>query len=320
MENQNFRSYLPSKKVATLAAVIGIGLVSFIAVNYSQTISGVFDQSGQNNSSETKSIASQQRTDEDSDGLSNWQEKLWGTDSNNSDTDGDGTPDGREVELNRDPTIPAPDDSLGSISQRQDKSTSSETVTERIGQEVLPKALVLAAAKQDGESVTRNDLDRISESIANKTNLNDLKLSDSSEITVVTNSSPQFVEKYFDNLNKSLRKVRNSNRESPIQIIAQAQQEGNPESVDLSSYVLRHKQVVNELKNINVPRPFKGFHLESLQAMERKLYSLRRMNNIAEDPVGAVLGVKEYKKARESDIEATKILNNTLQEYAQSIQ
>ena len=51
-------------------------------------------------------------SDDDGDGLSNGDELVWGTDSNNPDTDGDGYLDGEEVAANHDPTKAAPDDLL----------------------------------------------------------------------------------------------------------------------------------------------------------------------------------------------------------------
>lgn len=50
--------------------------------------------------------------DDDGDGLNNADEAIWGTDRNNSDTDGDGFLDGQEVTAGHNPTIPAPNDTL----------------------------------------------------------------------------------------------------------------------------------------------------------------------------------------------------------------
>lgn len=50
--------------------------------------------------------------DSDADGLTNADEKLWGTNPNNIDTDGDGFKDGEEVQSNHNPTIPSPNDKL----------------------------------------------------------------------------------------------------------------------------------------------------------------------------------------------------------------
>lgn len=50
--------------------------------------------------------------DADQDGLLDWEEELYGSDPNNPDTDDDGTNDGDEIDLKRDPTVPAPNDPL----------------------------------------------------------------------------------------------------------------------------------------------------------------------------------------------------------------
>lgn len=50
--------------------------------------------------------------DDDHDGLINADEKTWGTDSQNPDTDGDGYKDGEEVVARHNPTIAAPNDKL----------------------------------------------------------------------------------------------------------------------------------------------------------------------------------------------------------------
>jgi len=50
--------------------------------------------------------------DSDCDGLTNAEEKLYGTDPNNPDTDGDGYSDGVEVKSGYDPLKPAPGDKI----------------------------------------------------------------------------------------------------------------------------------------------------------------------------------------------------------------
>lgn len=50
--------------------------------------------------------------DDDGDGLSNADERLWGTSATNPNTDGDGFKDGEEVAARHNPTIPGPNDAL----------------------------------------------------------------------------------------------------------------------------------------------------------------------------------------------------------------
>lgn len=50
--------------------------------------------------------------DDDGDGLSNADERVWGTSPTNADTDGDGFQDGAEIAARHNPTIPGPNDAL----------------------------------------------------------------------------------------------------------------------------------------------------------------------------------------------------------------
>ncbi len=67
-------------------------------------------------------------TDNDDDGLSNSQEKLYGTDPNNPDTDGDGVNDGDEVANGTDPTVPGVADTDGDgVPDAYDEFPDSDT-------------------------------------------------------------------------------------------------------------------------------------------------------------------------------------------------
>jgi hypothetical protein len=66
--------------------------------------------------------------DADQDGLSNDEERLYGTDPNIRDTDGDGYSDGVEIKSGYDPLIPAPGDRLGVVAQAQIAQISGSEV------------------------------------------------------------------------------------------------------------------------------------------------------------------------------------------------
>jgi hypothetical protein len=315
VDNRSSRTNLPSKKVLVLASAVLAGFVVYGVVANYNAIRGFIG--GVSNDNQEVSIASEKQTDTDEDGLTDWQERLWGTDIDDSDTDGDGTEDGKEVEQNRDPTVAGPNDSLDrGIEGDDDNQGTSTNITAEIGSEVLPRAVVLAAAEQSGEDISESDLNRISSSISEKTNVGNVNLTDSSELTVMREDNPQQYEQYFNQLNDTLQPINSGSGSHPIKVVARAQQQNNLEAVDLSPHILRHKKAIRGIKEISVPQQFLDFHIKSLHALERKLYSLENMNRIADDPVGAVMGIKQYRIAGEADIEAAKILNETLQSYA----
>lgn len=93
----------------SIFVILGIlgGIVAFFVSRF---------QTPQENTVPQATVGPQQAADPtrdpDGDGLTNADEKLWGTDPNNPDTDGDGYTDGAEVAAHHNPTIPGPNDKL----------------------------------------------------------------------------------------------------------------------------------------------------------------------------------------------------------------
>ncbi len=114
--------------------------------------------------------------DFDQDGLSDEEEKLYGTDSNNSDTDGDGYSDGIEIKSGYDPLKPAPGDKIitsntqdkndikeSSISQQsvsitEKDSTEEKNLTEELSLEI---SKLISERSAEQQEITLNDLDSL---------------------------------------------------------------------------------------------------------------------------------------------------------------
>src|SRR3989344_2161019 len=91
--------------------------------------------------------------DADNDGLKDWEEDLWQTDSAKADTDGDGTNDGDEIQAGRNPALAGPNDPLDAESIRE-KTTLEQRAkpmneTDRIAREFFNA--YIAAKKQGGQ-------------------------------------------------------------------------------------------------------------------------------------------------------------------------
>lgn len=107
--------------------------------------------------------------DSDQDGLSNEEERLYGTDPQKRDTDGDSYSDGVEVASGYDPLKPAPGDRLfASPSEKREGSeaTNSENLTENLSQEI---ASVITEKSASGEDISLEDLDaRVNDLLSGK--------------------------------------------------------------------------------------------------------------------------------------------------------
>lgn len=113
--------------------------------------------------------------DTDSDGLYDWEEELWGSDIKDSDTDGDGTSDGIEVSLGRNPVIPGPNDEIGqNIDLENDLNiptveTDPDSYTSQVGVDLLQRIL---QASQTSSGLNQQELiNQIKEETENIVNI-----------------------------------------------------------------------------------------------------------------------------------------------------
>ncbi len=109
----------PSKKLNITAAVLiliaGISIGGYLVLKSESSQANLLGEMAQK--LKDKEIID----DIDNDGLTGWEEKIYKTDPNNPDTDGDGYLDGEEVASGYDPTIPVPDDKLPEKDNHSDK-------------------------------------------------------------------------------------------------------------------------------------------------------------------------------------------------------
>jgi hypothetical protein len=98
--------------------------------------------------------------DSDQDGLSNVEEKMYGTDPYNPDTDGDGYTDGAEVKSGYDPLKPAPGDKIVSSAaqptQVAQPTQTTQNTSDNQASQSTPKTTTDTNTKTDATSTTKD--------------------------------------------------------------------------------------------------------------------------------------------------------------------
>jgi hypothetical protein len=125
----NLRGYFPSGQFIVIIGAIALSALLVAYVSYDRK------EPAHISLSEQGSVL----PDTDQDGIKDWEELLRGTDVHDPDTDGDGSLDGAETAVSRDPLKPGPDDAVtptpGSTTPDFSKvATVSDNLTETVSQ------------------------------------------------------------------------------------------------------------------------------------------------------------------------------------------
>lgn len=145
--------------------------------------------------------------DVDKDGLSNSDEKTWGTNPTIADSDGDGYKDGEEVQKNHNPTIASPNDKLpvgfkpqqnisplepAAPSAQSFESFFSESVDLTGGSKNLSQEYAQTVPDEDKSPASLNEF------ITNQPIVTSLPTLNNNAIKVTENNSPIFISEYLN--------------------------------------------------------------------------------------------------------------------------
>lgn len=223
--------------------------------------------------------------DSDGDGLSDWEEFLWGTDPENIDSDGDGTPDGEEVKLNRDPNLAGPDDVL----EEERLEIKTMTETDRLAAGIMEQYI---RAIQGGNVLTSNQKDQIVNSALNQV-LSTQSITTDYSLSKLNITKNITVRDYGNNLGRIF--IRNGVEENPLTIIKYSiDNRDNVEIKKLVEISNIYKKIEEEVSVLATPREAASLHLSLLVAISEIRQSLILMSKSFEDPVAASKGLTTY--------------------------
>lgn len=267
--------------------------------------------------------------DSDNDGLKDWEEILFGTNTQKPDTDDDGTNDGEEVKLGRDPAKAGPDDKLVLPAEQTTSSDAARSATARFSSAILPEVVGSILA---GNPLQVDDLiSRIEsydlgnrESVwkeAPQYSLKDIKKSPKNDIGAILNM--------FIALNNAAVKHIGPVADGKDPIIDFIQNVESPENKEkFIAYQEAFKNLIAEIRNIPAPQEYQEFMLAYLNALSKINYALSLIGNIEKDPISALLVMSGASAAQEEFAavvrraadEAKTIAERKIKEFAETQQ
>ena len=228
--------------------------------------------------------------DSDNDGLSDWEENVYGSDPLNSDSDGDGTLDGIEVAVGRNPTIVGPNDKLVLI-QDPNFATSSTDV-DGLRKEFFTK--FLAAQGDEIRETTYRDLIK---------GFNPKKYTPTNEyadLNITGDNSPEALRAYGNAFGIIIDKYTSVHSlRTEEEILADGLKTKNDETLkELQLLTAVYQKFSLDLRALKTPSGLAPSHLLIVNGYDGMSRGLLGMQHLFSDPINGAAGYQTYTKTR----------------------
>lgn len=250
------------------------------------------------------SIAEAQR-DTDEDGLKDWEEAIWKTNTEKFDTDGDGTPDGQEVRAGRDPLKKGPDDRLlDPIDTRQStgaatgdlagESSNEENATTKLIRAILPDLLPSLTSGQTINQVEIAERIGNSDLIGNPRRiLEPARVYTTRDLTPAPQNDLKTILEMFAALDNAVIKYTKAVAQHPSAVLDFFTDPTSPEAKDeFAVYPQAFASLTADITKIPVPRDYQGFILSYLNTLSKIHYAFTQMENFRTDPLSALMAAE----------------------------
>lgn len=281
--------------------------------------------------------------DSDQDGLTDSEEKLYGTNSQNSDTDGDSYSDGAEVRSGYNPLKPAPGDKVVLGSNSSDAQVVGTEISDNqinLTEQVAQKISEITKNADEDETVSLDDITATVEDILGSQNQQEITLPEVTrdDIKIKKQSfkgmtDEEKLQQKKDDLVQylvAIYYILSSNSPTPITSasnataifsslasqITSAITLGNSSS--LETLAQNSQKVVEQMKSVEVPEDLVDLHIKALRyalyAQEMKV----NLDRSANDPIGDIAKLSKIQAFTGSLLEFSTQAEEKMNEYGVS--
>jgi len=260
--------------------------------------------------------------DSDNDGLMDWQETIWKTDSCKPDSDGDGYFDGEEVISGYNPIKPAPNDELpgqDQINPRALPNNITQALAQELSKQITEGKMGLISDASDPLAINTSNraVDAAIQEVISKA-IQEFSLPNipDEEIIISSDNSIIAIEKYaqkivnaIDYWVKATSVDQNKLYEAENEIFYYAIK--NNDFAEFHKYIKLYKELSKSIKQIPVPSDLKEIHKEQIGIFTILANIYQAIENIENDPLKASLALEQY----ENTIELTMQMIIKLSDY-----
>lgn len=234
--------------------------------------------------------------DPDNDGLSNWEEALWGTNPNIADSDGDGTLDGIEIAARRNPLVNADDDALNTYPiVPSDEAAGEGTGTRSDAVSRTFMSHLYHIGTQGNPSI--DDIAVLEDIITNEVVQNiPYAAHTQDDITIDTSGDvEELLRTYANTLASSLLAYDELGAPYEITLITDAIESGNLSGLsELDRFIVFFTDMHDTLHALPVPSALANTHLEIINTLYAIHTSLTYVHDMHTDTVIGLTGLTTY--------------------------
>jgi len=285
MQNtQNWKKYLPSSHFVTIvvgvAILIGVVFGIRAIVRHFQKKQFVIKTGLETNIK----VGDLLTIDSDNDGVSDWEESLWGLDPKKSDTNDDGVSDGTEVQAKK-----------AELKASTEPTTGTEELNEtaRLARDLFT---TITALSQNG-LLTDSSIINIAGTLGDQITTKDIPDVFSQKDLTIVPTSKNSIQVYQKSLAKVILKYPTDKIGTELEVIAEIFNTNDMSKLaDLKEIADQYESLSNDLHILSVPADLADKHTTIINTAHRLSVSLTDISKTFENPVASLGGFITYTK------------------------
>ena len=306
---EKYQKYLPSKKFIIIISILFVLIVGIFIVFFVSSKKESFATGETTNNIalkiENQTVNDLIQNDSDDDGISDWEEALWGTDKNKSRTFGD-TPDSIYIENKK-----------KELNIEQAVNVNKLTETEKFAREFFTSFTAMKATGQVDEDTINSFSNALGQKIVNPVLIDRYNETDM-KIDISDNSNDATTKQiYYENVKKLFQSYQGAGIGDELDIVNSglASYGGATNADPYSNLPIiadAYQDFAEKIMEINVPSELATYHLQIANSSNNTGISVLNMREIIRDPLVGLEGLSQYQKYSEDLVKAVADLETAL--------
>lgn len=305
-----YQKYLPSKKftVVMLAGIIFLFVIFLFLFNSSGNksfISKLTGNNGQVLKIENQTVTELIKQDTDKDGISDWEEALWGTDKNNKATFA-GAPDATYIANKK-----------KELNIEQNVNVTKLTETEKFAREFFASFNAMNTSGEVDKDTINSFSNALGQKIVNPILTNQYTEKDAEINNDIDSGELETKFKYYQDMQTLFATYQKAGIGDELDIVnsglaASATVTNSDPYTKLPIIAKAYQDFAKKMMNVSVPEELVSYHLEIANSSNNTGASVLNMAQIIKDPLVGLEGISQYQKYSEELVNAVANLETIL--------